>query len=74
MSKLELISAIQQHNPTVDSTYLSSFDDADLDSYLQRLTRVHGRRGNDSVWVRRGDRPAIVTLAPARERQYDRVA
>ena len=52
MNKQELVEAIQEHNSTADSEFLLSFDDTELDSYLQRLTRINNHRGRETVWVR----------------------
>lgn len=62
MTKQELIRAIRQINRTADPDYLASFDERDLEIYLQRLTHLLGRRGRQSIWVRPGDTHAVVTL------------
>lgn len=61
MSKQQVIDAIRVHNPSAPTEFLSVFDERKLQSYLQRLTRILGRRGRGSVWVREGDTPAIIT-------------
>ena len=60
MSKPETIDAIRKRNPSADEEFLTSFDLRALETYLQRLKKVYGKRGRDSVWVRPGDSPAIV--------------
>jgi hypothetical protein len=56
-----LIDEIREFNRSAEPAFLDNFDLRSLDSYLERLTRLHGRRGRDSVWVREGDTPAIVS-------------
>ena len=60
MSKRETIDAIRKRNPTADEKFLTRFDLKVLETYLQRLRELYGKRGRDSVWVRRGDTPAAV--------------
>ena len=61
MSKQEMIEAIRRQNRTVTEDYLGDFDEPALQEYLERLTTVHGRRGRNSIWVRRTHERAIVT-------------
>ena len=61
MNKQELIEHIRQRNRSVSDEYLVRFNEKALQSYLDRLTHVVGRRGRDSRWVRQGDGPAVVT-------------
>jgi hypothetical protein len=65
MSKQQMIEAIRQHNRSAGSDFLLGFNERALDSYLRRLTTVQGVRGRQSVWVREGDTPAVVTRAMA---------
>ena len=59
MSKSETIERIQQATPGVKAAFLADFDEAELDSYLRRLTEVLGHRGPGSVWVREPNTPAV---------------
>lgn len=52
MNKQQLIDAIRKHNNTADQEFLLSFDDHELDNYLQRLTNINNHRGPKTVWVR----------------------
>ena len=52
MSKHQIIDEIRLHNPSAKPDFLNSFDEPDLRCYLDRLTRLQGRRGPKSVWVR----------------------
>ncbi len=61
MNKQELIEHIRQRNRSVSDEYLVRFNEKALQSYLDRLTHVVGRRGRDSRWVRQSDGPAVVT-------------
>ncbi len=63
MSKQTMIEAIQQHNPSAPSEFLVHFDEVVLRSYLDRLERLAGHRGQDSRWVRDGSTHSIVTRA-----------
>lgn len=65
MSKQQMIEAIRQHNRSAPDTFLGTFNEKALESYLRRLTTVQGRRGRGSVWVREADTRAIVTRALA---------
>ncbi|MEM6459938.1 MAG: hypothetical protein AAF710_11180 [Planctomycetota bacterium] len=58
-----MIEQIRRTNRGVSPDFLESFDESALSDYLRRLTTVLGRRGRDSVWVRRGDSPAVVARA-----------
>lgn len=60
MSKEKLIRTIRQHNPTASPDYLSGFDEAALDRYLDRLRHGRAPRGANSFWDRYPDTPAIV--------------
>ena len=61
MSKQEMIELIRTHNRSADLAFLDGFDEPQLHRYLKRLTEVKGHRGRDSVWVRDGETPAVVT-------------
>lgn len=65
MSKQQMIDLIQQRNRSASSEFLLKFDENALQTYLHRLTSVHGHRGRSSVWVRRGDSPASITRISA---------
>ena len=60
MSKEQIIAAIRCHNHSASLDYLLHFDQRALEDYLQRLTRVHNRRGRASVWVRQTTDRAVV--------------
>ena len=45
MSKEDVISAIQQINPTAGREFLAGFDEPALRHYLQRLSSTRQRRG-----------------------------
>ena len=60
MSKQDVIERIRQANPGVEAAFLAGFDEAELSSYLRRLTEVLGHRGPGSVWVRERGTPAVV--------------
>ena len=64
MNKQEMIEQIRSRNRSASVEFLVHFDEQALTSYLNRLTRINGRRGRDSVWVREGDSPAVVTRTP----------
>ncbi len=53
MNKEEIISSIQEQNPSAGEDFLHSFQVHSLQTYLDRLTRLNGQRGRDSVWIRR---------------------
>jgi hypothetical protein len=61
MSKQQLIEAIQEHNRSVNDDFLKGFELGDLETYLQRLTRIANHRGRETGWVRSGAAPAVVT-------------
>lgn len=56
MSKHEMIDAIRQHNRTASVPFLMTFNDADLATYLRRLSLTNQR---GSAWVRESSEPAI---------------
>jgi len=61
MSKYEMIDRIRRVNRTVNETFLLEFDEPQLESYLQRLTRLQDQRGSNTGWVRSGETMAVVT-------------
>jgi hypothetical protein len=61
--KTNLIDAIQTHNPTADRSWLETFTNDSLRSYLDHLLSALEPRG--SHWIRPGDTPAITTRAAA---------
>ena len=60
MDKEQLIEAIRSQNPSAAVDFLTSFTQSTLEIYLKRLTKIAGRRGRESGWVRPGDTRAIV--------------
>jgi len=56
MSKHEMIDAIRQHNRTAKVPFLMTFSEADLATYLRRLS-MSDQRG--STWVRESSEPAV---------------
>jgi len=60
MSKQQLIQAIRQHNQSAAPSFLDTFDEQALQTYLQRLTLVQAGRGPGSTWVRQGPHPAVI--------------
>ncbi len=56
MSKHEMIDAIRRHNRTADVPFLMTFSDADLTTYLRRLSLIDQR---GTAWVREGSEPAV---------------
>ena len=61
MSKQQVIDAIRQHNRSASTDYLIRFNKEALEDYLQRLTMIQGRRGRDSIWIRRTTDRAVVS-------------
>ena len=53
MSKEQIIDEIRKHNSTAPAEFLLRFSDAELRTYLARLTRLQGHRGPDTSWVRK---------------------
>lgn len=56
MSKHEMIDAIRRHNRTANVPFLMTFSDADLSTYLRRLSLIDQR---GAAWVREGSEPAV---------------
>mgnify|MGYP006299139263 CR=1 FL=1 len=65
MRKDDLITEIVNVNRTADRTWLMTFDEDDLRRYRDNLERTREPRGRDSIWVRSGDTPAIITRIAA---------
>jgi hypothetical protein len=65
MSKEQMISAIRERNRSASVEYLVHFDETALRSYLDRLTRVLGHRGPQSVWVRDTTERCVVSRVAA---------
>lgn len=61
MSKQQLIDEIRIHNRSAQDSFLVTFDQQVLETYLRRLQTVQNTRGPKSVWVREGDSPAVIT-------------
>lgn len=61
MSKQELIDTIRQHNPSADPAFLTAFDVAALDRYLDHLRHSLLPRGASSMWIRAAETHAITT-------------
>lgn len=61
MSKEQMIEAIRQQNRSAAVDFLVGFDEKQLQTYLQRLSRLLGRRGRSSTWVRQDQMRAVVT-------------
>lgn len=64
MSKSQLIEGIQQINQSAHHDWLSLFDVSALKRYLDHLHWQLEPRGRQSVWIRDGDTPAILTRQP----------
>lgn len=65
MSKHQMVDAIRERNRSANTEFLMTFDEQTLQSYLQRLTNVVGRRGRESGWIRQGTSRSVVTRMPA---------
>ena len=55
-----LVDQIVTLNRSADTRWLSRFDDAALESYLEHLHATSEPRGRSAVWVRRSETPGIV--------------
>lgn len=64
LSKSQLIEAISQINQSARREWLSLFDVTALKRYFEHLQWQLEPRGRQSVWVRDGDTPAILTRQP----------
>lgn len=65
MSKYQMIEAIRKQNQSAAINFLSGFDEGSLSIYLKRLQLTDHPRGRQSVWVRRGPSPAVITRLSA---------
>ncbi len=65
LDKLQVIEAIQDINKSVSSEWLVLFDHKSLRAYLDHLQLTIEPRGGTSIWVRRGDTPAVVSRIAA---------
>lgn len=61
LNKNQIINAIQQINHSVDTRWLSSFNEPKLRAYLEHLQLTIEPRGRHSIWRRTGDTPAVMT-------------
>lgn len=64
LTKAQLIEAIHQINHSARAEWLSLFEAGALRRYFEHLQWQLEPRGRDSVWVREGDTPAILTRQP----------
>jgi len=64
LSKSQIIDMIQQFNQSARRDWLDLFDAATLRRYLDHLQWSLQPRGRDSVWIREGDSPAVLTRQP----------
>ena len=64
-SKAQVIDRILQINPSARQEWLDLFEVSALRRYLDHLEFALEPRGPDSVWLRDGETPAVVTRAPA---------
>ncbi len=63
LSRLQLVERIMDRNPSATESYLGTFSDRSLTSYLAHLDTVGQPRGGR--WERPGDTPAIVVRETA---------
>ena len=63
MSKQELIENIRKHNPSAQIDFLGSFEEPELESYLDHLQYRLQPRGEMSYW-NRPEGSAVVTRNP----------
>ena len=64
LTKQQIIDGIQQINRSAQRDWLNVFDINALRRYLDHLQRTLEPRGGQSIWIRPGDTPAIVTKHP----------
>ena len=64
LSKSQLIEAIRQINQSARPDWLRLFDVSALKRYFEHLQWQLEPRGRQSIWVREGDTPAILTRQP----------
>jgi len=61
MRKQQLIERIRQHNPTAPMAFLNDFDEDQLMRYLCHLRLTCRPRTGDTLWIRNGETPAIMS-------------
>ncbi len=64
LNKTQTNVAIQEINRSVSSDWLDVFDVSALRHYLDHLQQTIQPRGGESVWIRTGETPAVVTRRP----------
>lgn len=64
LSKSQLIEAIRQINQSARPDWLGLFDVSALKRYFEHLQWQLEPRGRNSIWVRDGDTPAVLTRQP----------
>lgn len=64
LSKSQLIEAIRQINQSARPDWLGLFDVSALKRYFEHLQWQLEPRGGNSIWVRDGDTPAVLTRQP----------
>lgn len=60
LSREQVLDRILEMNPGATTEFLLDFDDRALAGYLERLLRLHDRRGATSRWVRPAGPPAVL--------------
>ncbi len=66
INKARIIQAIQHLNQSARRDWLEAFTTTALQRYLDHLELTLEPRGRDSIWVRAGETPAIVTRSASR--------
>ncbi len=64
LNKTQTITAIQEINRSASRDWLDFFEVSALRHYLDHLQQTIQPRGGESVWVRPGETPAVVTRRP----------
>jgi len=64
LTKGQIIEMIQQFNQSARREWLDLFDAAALRRYLEHLQWSLQPRGRESVWIREGETPAVLTRQP----------
>ena len=64
LNKTQTITAIQEINRSASRDWLDFFEVSALRHYLDHLQQTLQPRGGESVWVRPGETPAVVTRRP----------
>ncbi len=64
LNKTQTIASIQEINRSVSRDWLDLFDVSALRQYLDHLQQTIQPRGGESVWIRPGETPAVVTRRP----------